>query len=150
VTVPSVAIELNTDVHIETALAYADTEVSTTSNTPSVSAKVAVSTGVVEAEVREYFADIPVMIDIARCESHFTQTNPVTGNVQRGRVNSADLGVMQINEKYHASTAKNLGLDLHTLSGNMAYARYLYRSQGTQPWSASRYCWQKSDGLAVR
>ena len=37
----------------------------------------------VEATVREYFADIPVMIEIARCESKFRQFAD-SGNVLRG------------------------------------------------------------------
>ena len=90
--------------------------------------------------VEEYFSDAPVMIEVAYCESRLRQFNEY-GDPLRGRVNSADVGVMQINEKYHAATAVKLGHDLYTLEGNLAYARYLYETQGTKPWVHSSKCW---------
>jgi hypothetical protein len=141
VSVPPVAIELNTDVTVKTALAY-----ETPSQTPRLATRTEAVQGStqVEQRVREYFADIPVMIQVARCESGFEQFNPQTGDVFRGWMNPKDLGVMQINEAYHGATAQRLGLNLYTLEGNLAYARSLYNAQGTQPWSASRYCWGSS------
>ncbi len=100
-----------------------------------------------EEAVRSYFSDIPVMIQIARCESTFRHTL-ADGTVLRGRVDPADTGVMQINTRYHGSTAAELGLDLTTLGDNLAYARNLYERQGTQPWSASAPCWSKT--IAMR
>ncbi len=100
-----------------------------------------------EATVRSYFSDIPVMIQIARCESTFRQTLP-DGTVLQGRVDPADTGVMQINKRYHSARAEELGLDLDDIYGNMAYARDLYERQGTQPWSASAPCW--SPTIAMR
>jgi hypothetical protein len=93
-----------------------------------------------EAAVREYFRDIPVMIQVARCESTFRH-QLADGTVLKGAVDSRDTGVMQINTGYHAATAEKLGLDLTDLYDNMAYARHLYETQGVQPWSASRPCW---------
>ncbi len=101
----------------------------------------------VEAVVREYFSDIPIMIEIARCESTFRHTL-ADGSVLRGYVDNADTGVMQINLRYHQQTAKRLGLDLENIYDNMAYARYLYERQGTQPWNASAPCWGRH--LAMR
>ena len=103
--------------------------------------------GNTELAVREYFKDIPVMIQIARCESHFRHTL-ADGSVLQGRVDSADTGVMQINKRYHLSEAQKLGLDLTELGDNMAYARHLYEKQGTQPWSASAACWNGNLALA--
>ena len=100
-----------------------------------------------ETAVRSYFSDIPVMIQIARCESTFRHTLS-DGTVLKGRVDSADTGVMQINTRYHGETAEELGLDLNNLYDNMAYARDLYERQGTQPWSASAPCWSQS--IAMR
>lgn len=97
----------------------------------------------IEESVREYFSDIPVMVDVAYCESRFVHVDPQTGGVMRGWLNSKDLGVMQINERYHGEAALKMGLDLHVLEDNMAYARYLYDTQGLQPWSASRHCWSR-------
>ena len=101
-----------------------------------------------EAIVRDYFKDIPVMIQVARCESTF-QHNLADGSVLRGRVDSADTGVMQINKRYHSATAIALGLDLHDIYDNMAYARHLYEKQGTQPWNASSPCWGRTLAINI-
>lgn len=98
----------------------------------------------VREQVESYFADIPIMVKIAGCESHFRQFS-TDGSVYRGEQNHLDVGVMQINEHYHLDTAKALGLDLTTIDGNMAYARYLYEHEGTAPWISSAYCWN-TDG----
>lgn len=94
----------------------------------------------VETVVREYFADIPVMVQVARCESTFRHWR-TDGSVLTGRVDNADTGVMQINKRYHEEAAIRLGLDLDQIEDNLAYARHLYEEQGTQPWSASQPCW---------
>ncbi len=93
--------------------------------------------------VRSYFDDIPVMIQIARCESQFRQ-NASDGSTLKGIVDPADTGVMQINKRYHGATAEIKNFDLDTIYGNMAYARDLYERQGTQPWSASAPCWSRT------
>ncbi len=110
---------------------------STTNQSPMPAAQT------VEQYVRQYFADTPVMIEVARCESHFKQFDK-DGSIHRGVVNDQDLGVMQINEHYHGDTAKKLGLDLYTIQGNVAYAKYLYNKEGVQPWSSSSACWAKT------
>lgn len=120
------------------------TTVATSTITTSVKADNAA-----EAEVREYFKDIPLMVDIARCESHFTQFN-TDGSVHRGVVNNLDVGVLQINEHYHLDASKKKGMDIYTLEGNMQYARDLYNREGAQPWSSSRPCWGKSEHLAAK
>ena len=93
-----------------------------------------------EAEVRKYFSDIPALIQVARCESHFRHTL-ADGSVLRGVVDNRDTGVMQINSFYHSKAAHQLGLDITNLQDNMAYARHLYEKQGMQPWRASSSCW---------
>jgi hypothetical protein len=93
-----------------------------------------------EKAVREYFSDIPVMIQVARCESAFRHTLE-DGTVLKGKVDGRDTGVMQINSFYHSKAAAELGLNLSDLEDNMAYARHLYETQGIQPWSASSSCW---------
>ena len=97
----------------------------------------------VKETVEEYFSDIPILVSVARCESRFRQFNQ-DGSIHRGEVNEFDVGVMQVNELYHLETAKKLKIDLHTLEGNLTYARYLYEREGTVPWSSSKKCW-KSD-----
>ena len=96
----------------------------------------------VEPHVKAYFADIPVLIKIAKCESTFRHADS-EGEVVRGVVNKYDVGVMQINEQYHKERAEKMGIELHTLEGNLAYARFLYENHGTSPWSASELCWGK-------
>ena len=96
-----------------------------------------------ETIVRAYFRDIPVMIQVARCESTFRHTL-ADGSVLKGRVDPADTGVMQINKRYHLKSAEKLGLNLNDIYDNMEYARYLYEEQGTQPWSASSPCWGRT------
>lgn len=95
---------------------------------------------IVENYVKEEFADTPILVEVARCESTFSHYGK-NGEVIRGRVDNADVGVMQINERYHLETSKKLGFDIHTIEGNVDYAQYLYDKQGTAPWKASKPCW---------
>ena len=94
----------------------------------------------VEKFVNDYFADIPVLAKIAKCESRYRQFNS-EGEVLRGKQNRYDRGVMQINVLYHAQTAEELGLDIHNIDDNVAYARYLYEKEGAKPWMSSSKCW---------
>ena len=96
----------------------------------------------VEKFVNDYFADIPVLAKIAKCESRYRQFNS-EGEVLRGKQNRYDRGVMQINVLYHAKTAEELGLDIHNIDDNVAYARYLYEKEGAKPWMSSSTCWAK-------
>ncbi len=102
-----------------------------------------------EAYVRDYFKDTPLLAEIARCESRFRHLGK-NGKVIRGEVAVEDVGVMQINEFYHEDRAVVLGFNLHTLDGNLAYAKWLYAKEGTTPWASSARCWQKYDRLAVK
>jgi len=98
--------------------------------------------------VKEYFADTPILADVASCESQFIQFN-LDGTIHRGWINPQDVGVMQINEKYHLSDSIKLGFDIYTLEGNMAYAKHLYKTQGTRPWEYSSHCWNKTREVAL-
>lgn len=101
------------------------------------------SSTTLESYVREYYKDTPVLAEIARCESHFTQYTD-RGNILRGREVSTDVGVMQINETYHAAAARRMGYDIYTLQGNLAYAQAIYEKSGAAPWTASASCWGKA------
>jgi hypothetical protein len=96
-----------------------------------------------EKYVRSYFEKTPILAEISRCESKFKQFKK-DGSVMRGILTPEDVGLMQINEFFHKDRADKLGFDLHTVEGNLGYAQYLYDRQGTQPWSASAYCWGKA------
>ncbi|MCX6701975.1 MAG: hypothetical protein NTX96_02145 [Candidatus Zambryskibacteria bacterium] len=95
-----------------------------------------------EEYIRQYFSDIPIMVQIAKCESTFRQLDS-DGDVHRGEVNKADVGVMQINEFYHLDQSVKKDYDIYTIEGNTAYARDLYERQGTKPWNSSKACWGK-------
>lgn len=94
----------------------------------------------VEEFVREYYADTPVLIEVARCESQFRQYDE-KGAVLRGEVTPEDIGIMQINDHFQGETAKSMGYDIRTIEGNLAYAKVLYDKQGVAPWRASKKCW---------
>jgi hypothetical protein len=127
------------------AVANAMEATATSTSKTENNAKVVVSQDrkAVEKYLREKFADTPILVEVARCESTFTQFDK-DGNVVRGIVNNKDVGVMQINEKYHAETAAKLGYDLYTLEGNAEYGKYLYQKEGAAPWKASSKCWGQS------
>ena len=96
----------------------------------------------VEKFLKDYFTDIPILAKIGGCESRNRHLNS-RGQVLRGEKNTFDRGVMQINILYHEETAAEMGLDLHDLDDNVAYARYLYEKQGSKPWKSSSACWSK-------
>jgi hypothetical protein len=124
------------------------TDNSSTSTDPMVSSRIEERATIdiptnkgLEAKVKNYFKDNPILAEIARCESSFRQYD-TNGEPLRGKVNKGDVGLMQINEYYHADKAETLGLDLETPIGNMEYAKYLYEHEGGQPWKASSNCWK--------
>jgi hypothetical protein len=101
----------------------------------------------VEEYVRDYYVDVPVLADIASCESHFRQFDN-NGNVVKNPDSTA-IGIMQIMSSIHSEYADKLGIDIRTVQGNLAYARYLYDEKGTVPWNASKACWSKKGHVAV-
>jgi hypothetical protein len=103
----------------------------------------------VEAYLRKEYIDNPILVDIARCESTFRQFHK-DGTLVHGRVDNADVGVMQINLRYHGDTANKMGIDLKTVKGNVEYGQYLYDKFGTKPWSASEKCWSKTSAELAR
>lgn len=102
-----------------------------------------------EEIIAEHFIDTPILKRIASCESENRQFN-ADGSVLRGRVNPQDVGVMQVNEKYHLRASENLGFDIYTLEGNIDYAKHLYANQGVKPWVHSSSCWDASNQFALR
>ena len=104
--------------------------------------KANIAQATVKEAVKDYFKDIPILAKVAECESEFRQVDE-NGDVLRGVANPFDVGVMQINEKYHLDRAEAAGINIYTLAGNLKYARALYNQSGTAPWSASQPCWSK-------
>jgi hypothetical protein len=101
----------------------------------------------VEQAVRAKFADAPVMIEIARCESKFRQYTDA-GNPLYGGHGGKMVGVFQIYSDVHAAFAKSLLMDIETLDGNLEYAKYLYDRDGTHPWNSSAACWRGAEAHA--
>ncbi len=97
----------------------------------------------VKLAVEKEFGIGSVMSMIAKCESVGYRQYDESGNVLRGKINPDDIGVFQINTYYHLESSKKMGLDIFTLQGNIAYAKYLYDTQGTRPWNWSKGCWGK-------
>lgn len=85
----------------------------------------------IEKKVKVAFADAPVMIHVAKCESGFRQFYD-SGNVFRG--SSKYIGIFQIDENLHRNPASAIGYDIYTVDGNIGYARHLYTTQGATPW----------------
>ena len=123
-----------------TAQAATSTQSTTVASTQSLS-----TSSEIAAYVHEQYKDEPILVDIARCESTYRQYGP-DGNILRGKVNHDDVGVMQINEKYHADEALKLGYDIYSVKGNVAFGKYLYEKSGAQPWSSSSKCWSAPSG----
>lgn len=101
----------------------------------------------VEKFLNDYFADIPLLAKIGSCESHNRHFSS-KGGVLKGEKNTYDRGVMQINILYHQEKAEEMGLDLHNIDDNVAFARYLYKKFGSKPWKSSSACWAKFASLS--
>ena len=82
-------------------------------------------------------------IAIAKCEGIAYKTTGNHKNYRKGKLWSTDIGIFQINNVYHQSDAKKMGLDIMTDRGNIVYAMWLMKNEGTKPWSASARCQKK-------
>ncbi len=120
-----------------TPLAQAASGTSTNATTtPTTIASTSLQTPAeIEKKVREYFADTPVMIEIAKCESKFRQFTDA-GNVLRGGGSAGMIGIFQFYEVIHKSAALALGFDIDTVEGNIGYAKHMYEREGTRPWAS--------------
>lgn len=81
-----------------------------------------------------------LMLRVAECESNTRQFD-FYGNVLRGKVNSKDVGIFQVNEKYHLADSVKLGMDIYTIKGNVDYGYYLFSRNWTRDWKWSSGCW---------
>lgn len=108
----------------------AEKEVIATSSVATSTATTAVVS--VEKRVRDYFVDIPVMIEIARCESKFRQFTD-SGTVLRS---GGMIGIFQFYESVHKTSALKLGFNLETVEGNLGYAKHVYVQSGSTPWKS--------------
>jgi hypothetical protein len=94
------------------------------------------------ARAQEAEVDAELAVKIAFCESTLRQFGQ-DGEALRGIHNSDDVGLFQINEKFHLAKSQKLGYDIHTTEGNIAYAMWLLANEGAKPWHWSKPCWSK-------
>lgn len=97
---------------------------------------------IIEAEAAESGINPSLARRIAFCESSFRHSD-ATGAIIRGKNNVADVGLFQINEKYHLKKSRELGFNIYALEGNIGYALWLIKNEGTKHWRWSRNCWKK-------
>jgi hypothetical protein len=120
-------------------IVFAQVAATTTTITTTTIATSSDPNASVAAAVQSYFADIPIMISIAKCESGPRQFKsdgtPLLGGT------GTMVGIFQLDETIHYAPAMALGYDINTIAGNMGYARYLYGIDGTEPWISSFGCW---------
>jgi hypothetical protein len=86
----------------------------------------------------------PVMQRIAKCESptgHFEKDGK-TVVFRTNKNGSQDIGKYQINT-IHLPLATKLGYNVTVEKDNEAFAMYLYKNSGTEPWYSSEHCWNK-------
>lgn len=79
-----------------------------------------------------------VLQAIMQCESGF---DPKALN--KNGTHSIDIGLFQINDRYHYATAKKMGLDIYDTVDNVRYGLYLFEKEGVKPWKASTRCINK-------
>ncbi len=95
-------------------------------------------------ESSAYGVDPQTALKIARCESSLRQwQDDGSGEVLRGHKNPADVGLFQINEKYHLAQSESLELDIYSAQGNVEYAMSLIKRDGLRHWHWSKPCWGK-------
>lgn len=94
----------------------------------------------IKDKAQEIGVDSRVAARIAFCESTYRQFDS-QGRVLRGKANPKDVGVFQINEKFHKDQSESLGFDIYTTEGNIDYALWLIKNEGSRHWKWSRPCW---------
>lgn len=89
-----------------------------------------------EAQVASDFPDVPAMVAVVRCESHFRQ---LTASGTPLISPTHDVGVAQINIPTWGKEAAALHLDIyHSASDNLAMARVVYAEQGIGAWTCAK------------
>lgn len=56
---------------------------------------------------------------------------------------SQDFGPMQINDFYHKEEMAKRGMDINDWVDSLEFGFILLSREGTKPWSASAFCWNK-------
>lgn len=94
--------------------------------------------------IKEVEARIPLLDRIAKCESGGTHYGKNGQVLVRGNTNkTVDIGKYQINSYYWGAKATELGLNLWNEKDNETMANYIIKNNGSEPWSATKHCWNK-------
>lgn len=93
--------------------------------------------------VKEVESASPVMDRIAKCESGGKHTKGGQVILNGNKNGSVDVGLFQINMSIWGNKATAMGLNLMVEADNRAFANYLYKNYGTEPWVWSKPCWNK-------
>lgn len=83
----------------------------------------------------------PVLDRIAKCESGGKQFTNGQVTVNANTNGSVDIGKYQINMRLWGKKAADMGYNLAIEADNEAFATYLYKNLGTEPWVWSKKCW---------
>jgi hypothetical protein len=106
--------------------------------------------------VAQIYAEVPVLREIAACESTGSKTGQprqflpngdvLWGNDPKtGQPIKRDVGELQINTWVWGKEAAGMDLDIVNSEHDNVYFGYLlYEKYGEQPWSASEGCWNPS------
>lgn len=92
-------------------------------------------------QIRAVFADAPLMVRVAKCESGLVHRQ--NGELIRNRKGSSARGVFQVLMRVHQPQMYKMGLNPERTDHYLAYVRYLYDQYGLKPWQASEHCWNR-------
>jgi hypothetical protein len=102
-------------------------------------------------EASQAGVDGRLAVKVAFCESTLRQFDKETGEPLRGVHNPQDVGLFQINERFHLEASQKLGYDIYSLEGNIDYAVYLMKKDGLRHWKFSQPCWsQEGETIAKK
>lgn len=87
-----------------------------------------------------FFANDPVMVRVAACESSFRHELP-DGQLNVGP-DGKDKGAYMIREPVHEAELVRYRIDPSRFEHNVAFATHLYHRDGLRHWRSSRPCWE--------
>lgn len=97
----------------------------------------------IHANSLKFGLDEALVRKIINCEGKIYGNATGRNLDQYGNVWSTDHGPLQVNDYYHKATMDKMGLDIYNESDSLYYGMKMMSEQGTVPWKASRYCWDK-------
>ena len=90
---------------------------------------------------KKYGQDEALARRIIACESHNDPYAVGNNYSEEGILWSKDIGYWQINNYFHKETALQRTYDIYKWEENLEYGFIMLKEKGTQPWSASKHCW---------